>query len=178
MAGTGHRKGGHHPGNLARGVEGLPAGRKHPQAGAGIEKCVHQSGHGLNEVLAVVHHKEHLPRAQGVLQRLEEWAAWLLAHPQNLGHRLRHQICLRERGEIHQVRPLRVGPHEVPGHLERQARLSTAARSREGKESRHGQQTLYLQRLDLAPYEAGTRNGQVVHPGGSRARGRSIFFGR
>ena len=73
------------------------------------------------------------------------------ATPERGGHLLRHQATLREPRQLHEPHPVRVGAHQVPGHLQGQPRLSAPAGPREGKQPRHREGALYLPDLPLRP---------------------------
>ena len=65
---------GHRPRRLARDAQRLPAGGQQPHAGARLQEGVGQGGAGVQEVLAVVQHQQHRPRAQVGHQRLQRRA--------------------------------------------------------------------------------------------------------
>src|SRR5712692_7189140 len=66
----GDRKRGNSPDSFATDAERLAAGGKHRDAGTGTEDGVHKAGAIRDHVFAVVDHKQHLPGAQVLQERV------------------------------------------------------------------------------------------------------------
>ena len=86
---------------------------------------------GGEQVLAVVQHQQQTAWTRGVRPGSASGSCpGSSRSPSDRGHRLRHEPRIRERGELHQPDAVRIGVQQVGRHLQREARLAAAARSR------------------------------------------------
>jgi hypothetical protein len=108
-----------------------------------------------------------------VNESVDEGIARRLPHPENRGHRLRHEIGVGERGELDQPHPVLDVLRRLRGDREGEARLARAPGTGEGQKPALREQSLDLCRLALAPDEAGQLQRQVVRPALGRSGGTS-----
>ena len=120
---------------------------------------------GGEQMLAVVKDQQERPGAQVLRQRLDQWMLGSLGHAEGRGDRLRHERLILQRRKLHKPDAIGVAALQVPPHLQRQARLARAARSRERQQPRGGEQRRDLATLALATDEAGELARQVSHGG-------------
>ena len=139
------------------GVQRLPAGGQHVDAGAAGQQRGDELGTGGEQVFAVVQDDQQRAIAQLVDQRLAAAGRGARIQPERLGHGVGHQQRLadcRQVDEPHAVGVRRAGP---PRGLQRQPGLPAAAGPGEGEQPGAVDQPLDVGELALAPDEAGQR---------------------
>src|SRR5215212_2340446 len=114
-----------------------------------MEKRVYELSTSLDEMLAVVQDQQEILFPQVAYERVDERAIRLLAYPKHVSHDLWYEFGLRERGQLHEPCPVRVGRCEVARHLQSEPCLSAPASSRKREHSRHGQGALDLDQFVL-----------------------------
>jgi hypothetical protein len=86
----------------------------------------------------------------------------LLLHSESGGHRLRDQLCIGQRRQLHEPRPIRILPEGFARHLEGQPGLAGAAHSDQGEKPGLSEPLADLGQLSLSSDEAGELDRQVV----------------
>jgi hypothetical protein len=90
---------------------------------------------GRGELLEVIEHQHNLAVADAPRQRVLERFAGHLANTEDRRDRHRHQGCIRDRGQVHEVQ-LRRGCTATNRELDRETRLAASPRSHDGDEAR------------------------------------------
>ncbi len=123
-------------------------------------------------MLAVVDHEQELGVAQALEHVVEQRAVRPLAHVENAGDRLDHQLRVEHRGQVDQPGAFAGLRGHPGGDLDRQPCLSRPAGARQGDQTGPAEQVRELGELPLAPDEAGELDQQVVAAGirGSQRR--------
>jgi hypothetical protein len=96
-------------------AEGLSAGRKNRQVRAAPQQERYHYSARLHQVLAIVQHQEHLFGTHIIRERLGERAAGFFPH-QDRGEGLRHDLGVREWGQLHQPHPFPEATRQLRRH--------------------------------------------------------------
>ena len=162
VAGAGQRQGRHPIDGLAADAQRLAAGGQQVHPRAAPHDRLRGLGAAADQVLAVVHHDQHILQRQGVQQRLQRQLARLPGKPQRPGDGRRHRVAVGDRGQLRQ-------PHPVPGpvqqlgrHLQPQPGLPAPAGPGQRDQARRRHQRPDLARLPVPADERRQFGGQIV----------------
>lgn len=158
------------PANLTGDIERLATRREHLHIRAGREEPVDDLRARVDQVLAVVEHDEEPPPQQVVGERLADVPAGLLAHPENVGHRFRDELRIRQRSEVDKPSAVGKVAEKLGPHLQREPRLAHAAGSRERHEPGLGQRIADAGDVVVPPDECRCLDLEVVRHDGESAR--------
>jgi hypothetical protein len=146
----------------------LAAGDEHREARGRGEKPGDER-RGLEDVLEVVEHEEHVASGERCRHQLVGALRATLAQPERLGHRRRDEVGGRHGREADHVRTVDVPPGAASGQLQREPRLPGAAGAGEREQPRLAEQRGGEGELPLAADQRGERR---LGRGGA-ARGRA-----
>ena len=96
----------HPPAHLAGHTDRLTAGGQQRQSRSGAEQRIDQRRTGVEQVLAVVQHHQHLPVGDKTGQGVHGGAAGLVGQPERAGHCDWHQLRVGDRRQIHIPHPV------------------------------------------------------------------------
>lgn len=96
----------HHEHLLPGDAQHVAAGRQHADTGRGPEQGVGQARAGVDEVLAVVQHKQQPPAADMAGDHVEGGAAGLVHQAQRGGHGMGQQLRVAQPGQLHDAHPV------------------------------------------------------------------------
>ena len=119
------------------------------------QQQLRQVRHGIEEVLDVIEHQQHLPVAQPGAQCRGRVAASRFLQPDRPGDGGEHQRGIAERRQLNPNHPIRVEIRHRAGHVEREAGFAHPARADQGQQSPvgMGEQVPHHARLALATDE-------------------------
>ena len=121
------RQGTQRPHVLAGDAQALPAGGQHPHPRRAGQDRLGQLGGGVEQMLTVVQHHQHLAGPQEVDDRLGQAHLRALDHPQGDRHHLGQLVAAGRRGQLAQPRPVGEARQQLGRHLQRQAGLAHPA---------------------------------------------------
>jgi hypothetical protein len=158
----------HQPGRLPGRAQRLAARGEHREPGAGAQQRVRDLRARRDEVLAVVEHEQHAPRADGAGRPGEGRLAVALGHGQRGRHLMGEERRVAQGGQVGPGDALgraarRAG--RASGRLARQPRLAAAAGAGERHEPRRAQQARELVDLPAASDEGGEVGRQRAEDG-------------
>ena len=156
----GHRR--HQVDGLALHVQRLAARGEDLQVRAGLQQAPRHVGRALQEVLAVVEHAEQALARNRLGERLDDGLARFFGDTQHEGDDVGHAPLVCERRQLHEPDAVGKFTHQLARHLQRQPRLSGAARAGERDQARDGEQRLQLRDLVFAADEGAEGRGQIV----------------
>jgi hypothetical protein len=107
------------------------------QTGTSDQEPDEQRG-GLDDLLEVVQHQQHMVVPQGLDQALCEWATARLADTERLGDGRRHEVRLGERRQVHEADAVGELRRQLGGHRQRQPGLAHSARTGQRHQTRIG----------------------------------------
>ena len=148
---------------LAGQTQHFPAGDQHFQAWRSAQELAEQ-WRGIDHLLEVVQHQQHLFPAQVVFELFLQLAAGGFAYVEGLGDRLQHQRRIAQRRQGDEKHPLLEFIHHVGGGLQGEAGLAGAADPGQGQQAHLGVGQLFLDgaNLVLATDEGGGLRRQIV----------------
>ena len=155
-------KRGNSPNNFATDAERLAARGKHRDTGTGTEDGVHKVGAIGNHVFAVVDHKQHVPHAQVLQERLCNRSTRTLVDPQRRAKHPGDRVAIFDLGQVHQPGPVWICMRGPVSHFERQPSLARAPDRRKGHEALHSEKALELGQLIPTTDKRRQLKGEIV----------------
>src|SRR5690606_32769413 len=140
---------------LARDAERLPAGYQDAYIGAGFQHLPGECGAVLEQMFAVVEHKQCLFRCEMARDRAGEILVGNLPNVEDGCRELRHEDRFGQRGEVDPPGTVNETTCQVPRHPEGEASLATSTCPRERDEPVAREQRPDGGCLPAAPDEAG-----------------------
>ncbi len=137
---VGQRQRRHPPGHLTGNPDGLPAGGKQSEAAGSAEQREDQLRNGVEQMLTIVEHDEHLATGDEPQQRVHRRAARLVRQAKCAGHRNRHRVWVGDRCQIDPPDTAVVLACDLARDLHRQPGLANPAGPGQGHQPLLGQQ--------------------------------------
>lgn len=154
----------HHEHLLPGDAQHVAAGRQHADTGRGPEQGVGQARAGVDEVLAVVQHKQQPPAADMAGDHVEGGAAGLVHQAQRGGHGMGQQLRVAQPGQLHDAHPVAERAGDRGGGTQRHPGLADAPGPRQRDQPRRGEQPPHLRDLGAPPDQGGEVGGNPRHP--------------
>ena len=115
-----------------------------------------------DQVLAVIHHDQHILRGEGIQQSLQRRQAWLPSKPQRPGDGRRHRVLVGDRGQLRQPRPVPGPIQQLGRHLQPQPGLPAPPGPGQSDQARRLHQGPDLGHLPVPADERRQLGGQVI----------------
>lgn len=132
-------KGRHPPHGLAPNLERLPAGGQDRHPGAVLQQAIEDAGHGLDQVLAVVHHHQQLATfqvaAQPVIGGLARGSQRVAPGPGTGQKLVADEVGVGQGGELGEPHAVGEAIEEPGGDLDGKTGLAHATDADEGDEA-------------------------------------------
>jgi hypothetical protein len=152
----------HRQDHLALDAERLPAGDQHLEAARGSQEPVEEDGAGVDQVLAVVKHKEQPGVRQVIGEHADQPAAGEVPEAERGGHHRGHQGGVSQLTQLHESGPVGKRPLQLCGHPRGQPRLARPARPGQREKARALEQPPRLGDLPPPPHKAVQVDRQAV----------------
>ncbi len=162
LAPTRHRERRYSVGELARDAEPFAARHQHRDIRAAMKNEIRELRAPLEQMLRIVEHEQQLLRGKIVAERLDHGPRGLLLDLERPGYDLRHEMRIRERGELHQPDSVGKRVDQAARHFDGQARLARTAGPAQRHQPIRRHQLLELRDLVSATDETRQLIGQVV----------------
>ena len=150
----------------------LLAGGQHAQRRCALQQPVDEVGDGLEQVLAVVEHEQHLATCQRIDEGLEAGLALRNRHAELLRHGMRQKSGVGEAGELDPPCAVALALDLGAGNRLGKAALADAAGADHGDEPVQGEQAGEQHQVVVAADQIRSRRRQVGPGPAAVARGR------
>ena len=143
-------------------AQGLSAGGKNPQVGAGLQESLGKLRTGRHEMFAVVEREEGMARQKIIGERIPQRAPRLFTDAQCGGGSLWHEGGIGQWRKLHQPGAVFIFRQQFAGDSEGEPGLATTARAGESEQARRREQPLDLDDLSSAPDKTAQGDRQIV----------------